>query len=126
MQSGQDFAIVTQFHGNHQKLIACYNLTPDRIAAAVQLVGTSAQLDLGSVLDLMASHTVQTSVLPENMQHFSASQLTFHEILSLSPSHIILHCNTLNPFTVLLQLEGEPPTSVGELCTLLVFAGASH
>lgn len=58
MPSGQDFAIVTQFHGNHQKLFAYYNRTPDMTAVAVKLVGASVELDLGSLLDLMASHAV--------------------------------------------------------------------
>lgn len=57
----------------------------------------------------MVPHAVQTSVLTENKQHFSARQLSSHEILLLFPSHItVLHRNTLNPTTLsFLPEEGE-------------------
>lgn len=44
------------------------------VAAAAKLVGASAALDLGSPLDLMVPHAVQTLLLTENTQSFSASQ----------------------------------------------------
>ena len=79
------------------------------VAAAAKLVGASAALDLGSPLDLMVPHAVQTLLLTENTQSFSANQSTFYEILLLSPSHItILHCSTPKPSPSLLPAqEGE-------------------
>ena len=66
--------------------LPCYDFTPltrrtlDSVLLAVRLPASGTPHSDGvtggvykAVLDLMVSHTVQTSVPPENTQHFSAS-----------------------------------------------------
>ena len=73
------------------------------MAAATNL--TEASADLGATLSQVIPHVVQTLLLTENAQNFTASGMTSYEILFSSTHISIHHCNTLNPITLLPHLK---------------------
>lgn len=111
--------VLTQEHGRKNRPVAqslqldpvarAYPNRSQAVAAAAKIIESSSELDQRNILNLQVPHDIQN--LTEQTQHFLASRLTCYKILFLCPSHLcLLHCNSLNPAT-LLPLPNKEETN---------------
>ena len=72
------------------------------IVATTLLVKATKKIFVGYLLTTFVPHAVESLLSSHHTQNFSANHLTSCEILLLTVPHIILlHCNNLNPATLL-------------------------
>ena len=80
------------------------------VAAAALILEKVQDLVLGHKLQLWVPHAVAALLLQKNTQHFSNARYTQYETALLQASNVeILRCNTLNPATLLPEVDSEEP-----------------
>lgn len=83
---------------------------PPRLWAATAtaiMCGTTGEIVLSHPVTVFAPRFVEALLNSPHAQHYSASRLTSHKIVLLSPNKTLHRCNTLNPATSLPEKLDE-------------------
>ena len=67
------------------------------VTATAMMCGTTGEIVLSHPVTVFAPRFVEALLNSPHAQHYSASRLTSHKIVLLSPNKTLHRCNTLNP-----------------------------
>ena len=88
------------------------------IMAPAGLVTATEKIVVGSPLTIFVHHTVEAVLNSHHTQYFFVSRLISYEILLFTAPHItLLHCNNLNPASLLPSVSDEVPHD----CLMLLY-----